>query len=122
MHRSLELNRKHIAEAFVEYCKRRSGGHPVCTVIAGGKPVILGDLTAGAVHRCLTDCFEVECFKTYGQANSLQLLSSTYPGMLSKDNSKLTPEGIEFMEGLMSNAVEIALKNPKDNTLGLEMY
>ncbi|MNP33057.1 hypothetical protein D3C76_1262710 [compost metagenome] len=84
--------------------------------------VILGELRAEAVHRCLTDCFEVECYKKYGQANSLKLLASTYSGMLNKDNSKLTPEGIEFMTSLMTNAVEIALKNPQDNTLGLEMY
>lgn len=122
MNRSLELNRKHIAEAFVEYCKRRSGGHPVCTVIVQNKPVILGCLTADAVHRCLTDCFEVKCFQKYGQAKSMKLLDETYASLLTKDNSKLTLEGLDFMTELMSNAVEIALVNPKDNTLGLEIY
>ncbi|MBY4850907.1 hypothetical protein L8N14_001420 [Serratia marcescens] len=122
MNRSIELNRKHIAEAFVDYCKRRSGGHPVFSVTVNRQQVILGELSVEAVHRCLTDCFEVECFKKYGQANSLKLLASTYAGMLNKDNSKLSPEGIEFMASLMSNAVEMALKNPQDNTLGLEMY
>jgi hypothetical protein len=122
MTHSIELNRKHIAVAFVDYCKRRSGGHPVCTVTVNRQQVILGELSADAVHRCLTDCFEVECYKKYGQANSLKLLATTYSGMLNKDNSKLTSEGIEFMTSLMSNAVEMALKNPQDNTLGLEMY
>lgn len=122
MTHSIELNRKHFAEAFVDYCKRRSGGHPVCTVMVNRQQVILSELSADAVLRCLTDCFEVECYKKYGQASSLKLLAATYSGMLNRDNSKLTPEGIEFMTSLMSNAVEVALNNPQDNTLGLEMY
>lgn len=73
-------------------------------------------------HRCLKDCFEVECIKKYGRASSQSLLESTYQGMLNKDNTKLTPEGIEFMSSLMANAVEIALKDPKGNHFGLEMY
>ncbi|MBH1930896.1 hypothetical protein [Serratia rubidaea] len=122
MNRSIELNRKHISEAFVDYCKRRSGGHPVCTVIVNRQQVIIGELRVEAVLRCLTDCFEAACFEKYGQANSIKLLASTYAGMLNKDNSKLSPEGIEFMALLMSNAVEVALKNPQNNTLGLELY
>lgn len=122
MSHALELNRKHVAEAFVDYCKRRNGGHPVCPVAANGQAVIISELSSAAVLRCLTDCFEQECFRKYGHHQSLKLLVSTYSALLSKDNSKLTPEGIEFMAELMSNAVEIALKNPKDNTLGLEMY
>lgn len=119
---AFELSRKHISDAFIDYCKRRSGGLPVCAVKAAGKQVILGELTSQAVYRCLTDCFEVACFAKYGPDNSQQLLTATYSGMLNHDASKLTPEGIEFMEGVMSNAVEMALNNPKDNTLGLEMY
>ncbi|MFI8417719.1 hypothetical protein ACQKDS_14790 [Serratia sp. NPDC078593] len=122
MTHSIELNRKHITEAFVDYCKRRSGGHPVCTVTVNRQQVIIGELRVEAVHRCLTECFEAACFKKYGKANSFKLLVSTYSGMLNKDNSKLTPEGIEFMNSLMSNAVEVALKNPTNNILGLEMY
>ena len=113
---------EHIANAFVDYCKRRNCGHSVCVVTVGRKQIILGDLTADGVHRCLKDCFEVECIKKYGKASSQSLLESTYPGMLNKDNTKLTPEGIEFMSSLMANAVEIALKDPKGNHFGLEMY
>jgi hypothetical protein len=122
MSHQLELNRKHIAGAFVEYCKRRSGGHPVCTVKVKRKQVILGELSTDAVCRCLKDCFEAQCHKEYGQAGSTELLTSTYSSMTNKDNSKLTEEGIEFMADIMSNAVEIALKDPKNNSLGLEMY
>lgn len=122
MNKNIESNRKHIANAFVDYCKRRNCVHSVCVVTVGRKQIILGDLTADGVHRCLKDCFEVECIKKYGKASSKSLLESTYPGMLNKDNTKLTPEGIEFMSSLMANAVEIALKDPKGNHFGLEMY
>ncbi|MBD8154862.1 hypothetical protein [Pantoea agglomerans] len=119
---AFEKSRKHIADAFIDYCKRRSGGHPVCAVKVRGKQVILGELTSQAVYRCLTDCFEVACFARYGTDNSQQLLTATYSGMLNHDGSKLTPEGIGFMEDVMSNAVEMALKDPRNNSLGLEMY
>lgn len=122
MNNSLELNRNRIAGAFLEYCKRLSGGHPLCTVKVKRKQVILGELSTDAVCRCLKDCFEAQCNKEYGQASSIELLTSTYSGMLNKDNSKLTQEGIEFMADIMSNAVEIALTHPKNNSLGLEMY
>lgn len=68
MNKNIESNRKHIANAFVDYCKRRNCGHSVCVVTVGRKQIILGDLTADGVHRCLKDCFEVECIKnTEGQ-------------------------------------------------------
>lgn len=63
MNKNIESNRKHIANAFVDYCKRRNCGHSVCVVTVGRKQIILGDLTADGVHRCLKDCFEVECIK-----------------------------------------------------------
>lgn len=121
MSKNIESNRKHIANAFVDFCKRRNSGHSVCVITLGRKQIILENLTADGVNRCLKDCFEVECIKEYGNTSSQSLLESTYPEMLNKDNTKLTPEGVEFVTSVMANAVEIALKNPKENRFGLEL-
>lgn len=122
MSTQIELNRKHIAQAFVDYCRRRNGGLPVMAVTIGKQSVILSGLTVEAISRCLTDCFEVACFQKFGRNKALEQVTSAYSGMLNRDNTKLTVEGIEFMTSVMNNSVEIALKNPKDNTFGLEMY
>ncbi len=47
------------------------------------------------------------------------MLVETYSGMMTKDNSRLTPEGVEFMNEVMTAAITAALANPKDNTFGL---
>lgn len=122
MSTQIELNRKHIAQAFVDYCRRRNGGLPVMAVTIGKQSIILSGLTVEAISRCLTDCFEVACFQKFGRNKGLEQVTSAYSGMLNRDNTKLTQEGIEFMTAVMNNSVEIALKNPKDNTFGLEMY
>ncbi|QBH98436.1 hypothetical protein EKN56_19795 [Limnobaculum zhutongyuii] len=122
MSTQIKLNRKHIAQAFLDYCRCRNGGHSVMAVTVGSQKIILSDLTVDAISRCLTDCFEVKCFQKLGRDKAMPQLMATYSGMLNKDNTKLMPEGIEFMNLVMTNSVEIALKNPKDNTFGLEMY
>lgn len=118
----LNLNREHIAKAFLEYCNKRSGGHPATTVNIGNQVIIISNLTVELILRCLTDCFEPKCFNKYGRDKATVTLADTYQSFLSKDNSKLTPNGVDFMSSLMDNCVEIALKNPENNTLGLELY
>lgn len=121
MNRTMELNRKHLAHVFLDFCQRQSGGDSVMVVTVGRKKIVLSDLSVKAICRCLTDSFEVKCYQEIGRENALKQLADTYSDMLNRDNTKLTPDGIEFMTAVMTNSVEIALKKPKDNTFGLEM-
>ncbi|SMG37450.1 hypothetical protein [Cedecea sp. NFIX57] len=119
---SLELNRKHIAGAFVEYCKKRHQGLPVLNILAGRKPVVIGSLSEHAVCKCLIHTFEMQCIQKYGADKGITLLSETYSEMLSKDKSRLMPDGVDFIHEVMKEAVSAAIKNPVGNPFGLEMY
>ena len=119
---SLELNRKHIADAFVNYCCLRNGGSAMMNVVVNRQVVALGNLTLEAVASCLINSMELQCFRKFGRDKGVTMLAETYAGMLSKDNSRLTFDGVEFMNEVMKTAVTAALANPKDNNFGLEIY
>lgn len=119
---SLELNRKHIADAFIHYCRLRNNGQAVLNLMVKKQVVALDNLTEEAVASCLINSIELQCFRKFGSGKGLPMLSETYAGMLTKDNSRLTSEGVEFMNEVMKEAVTAALENPKDNKSGLEIY
>lgn len=119
---SLELNRKHIADAFINYCRLRNSGQAVLNLMVKKQVVALDNLTAQAVSNCLINSIELQCFRKFGRDKGLVMLSDTYAGILTKDNSRLTSEGVEFMNEVMKEAVTAALENPKDNNFGLEIY
>lgn len=119
---TLELNRKHIAGAFIEYCMKRHQGMPVLNLLVGRQPVVLGSLSEHAVCNCLIHTFEKQCIQKYGAGKAASMLTETYSGMLSKDNSRLMPDGVDFINEVMKEAVSAAIKNPADNLFGLEMY
>lgn len=120
--KSLELNRKHIADAFIHYCRMRNSGSAVLNLVVKKQVVALDNLTEEAVACCLMNSIELQCFRKFGRSKGLSMLSETYTGMLNKDNSRLTSEGVEFMNEVMKEAVTAALENPKDNKSGLEIY
>ncbi|HEM8505041.1 MULTISPECIES: hypothetical protein [Citrobacter] len=119
---SLELNRKHIADAFIHYCRLRNSGSAVLNLMVKKQVVALDNLTGEAIASCLINSIELQCFRKFGRDKGLSMLSETYAGMLTKDNSRLTSEGVEFMNEVMKEAVTAALDNPKDNNFGLEIY
>lgn len=119
---SLELNRKHIADAFIHYCRLRNSGSAVLNLMVKKQVVALDNLTEEAVARCLINSMELQCFRKFGRDKGVTMLAETYAGMLSKDNSRLTSDGVEFMNEVMKEAVTSALENPKDNNFGLEIY
>lgn len=119
---SLELNRKHIADAFIHYCRLRNSGSAVLNLMVKKQVVALDNLTGEAIAICLINSIEPQCFRKFGRDMGLSMLSETYAGMLTKDNSRLTSEGVEFMNEVMKEAVTAALDNPKDNNFGLEIY
>lgn len=119
---ALELNRKHIADAFVNYCCLQNGGSAMTNVVVKRQVVELGNLTPKTVANCLINSMELQCFNEFGRDRSVMMLSETYAGMLSKDNSRLTSEGVEFMNEVMKTAVIAVLSNPSDNNFGLEIY
>lgn len=118
---ALELNRKHIADAFVNYCRLKSGGTAVLNLVVKKQVVVLGDLAPESVAGCLINSIELQCIRKFGRDKGLSMLSETYAGMLTKDNSRLTSEGVEFMNEVMKEVVTAALDNP-DNKFGLEIY
>ncbi|MDM3050967.1 hypothetical protein OGV87_10205 [Citrobacter sp. CK183] len=119
---SLELNRKHIADAFIHYCRLRNSGSAVLNLMVKKQVVALDNLTGEAIASCLINSIELQCFRKFGRDKGLSMLSETYAGMLTKDNSRLTSEGVEFMNEVMKETVTAALDNPKDNNFGLEIY
>lgn len=122
INQSLELNRKHVADAFIHYCRLRNNGSAVLNLMVKKQVVALDNLTESAVTNCLTNSIELQCFRKFGRDKGLSMLNETYAGMLNKDNSRLTPEGVEFMNEVMKEAVTAALGNPKNNNFGLEIY
>lgn len=119
---SLELNRKHIADAFIHYCRLRNNGSAVLNLMVKRQVVALDNLTESAISSCLINSIELQCLRKFGSDKGLQMLNDTYAGMLTKDCSRLTSEGVEFMNEVMKEAVTAALNNPKDNSFGLEIY
>lgn len=119
---SLEINRRHIADAFINYCRLRNSGSAVLNLMVKKQVVALDNLTAAAVENCLVHSIELQCFSKFGRDGGLPMLVETYSGMMTKDNSRLTPEGVEFMNEVMTAAITAALANPKDNNFGLEIY
>ena len=119
---ALELNRKHIADAFVNYCRLHNAGLAMINVVVKRQVITLSDLTPTAVVRCLINSMELQCFRELGRDKGIPILIETYAGMLSKDNSRLISEGVEFMNEVMKTAVTAALENPKCNNFGLEIY
>ncbi|WP_316391087.1 hypothetical protein [Citrobacter farmeri] len=119
---SLELNRKHIADAFIHYCRLRNNDSAILNLMVKKQVVALGNLTEAAVASCLINSIERQCLHKFGRDKGLPVLSETYAGMLTKDNSRLTSEGVEFMNEVMKEAVTVALENPKDNNFSLEIY
>nr|DAM78901.1 MAG TPA: protein of unknown function (DUF5375) [Caudoviricetes sp.] len=118
---SLELNRKHIADAFINYCRLRNNGSAVLNLMVKRQVVALDNLTESAISNCLINSIEFQCLRKFGSDKGLSMLSETYAGMLTKDNSRLTSEGVEFMNEVMKEAVTAALGNP-NNKFGLEIY
>lgn len=119
---SLELNRKHIADAFINYCRLRNNGSAVLNLMVKRQVVALDNLTESAISNCLINSIELQCLRKFGSDRGMSMLSETYAGMLTKDNSRLTSEGVEFMNEVMRETVTSALENPKDNNFGLEIY
>ncbi|ELO0986029.1 hypothetical protein RZD54_001374 [Citrobacter freundii] len=119
---SLELNRKHIADAFINYCRLRNNGSAVLNLMVKRQVVALDNLTESAISNCLINSIELQCLRKFGSDRGMSMLSETYAGMLTKDNSRLTSEGVEFMNEVMKETVTSALENPKDNNFGLEIY
>lgn len=119
---ALELHRKHIADAFVNYCRMHNAGLALINVVVKRQVITLSDLTPTAVACCLINSMELQCFRKFGRDKGMPILMETYAGMLSKDNSRLTSEGVEFMNEVMKTAVTAALENPKNNKFGLEIY
>lgn len=122
INQSLELNRKHVADAFIQYCRLRNNGSAVLNLMVKKQVVALDNLTAEAVASCLINSIEFQCLRKFGRDKGLPVLNDTYAGMLNKDNSRLTSEGIEFMNEVMKEAVTEAMRNPKKNNFGLEIY
>jgi hypothetical protein len=118
---TLELNRKHIAGAFIEHCMKRNQGKPVLNLVVGRQLVAISALSEYAVCNCLIHTFEMQCIQKYGSGKGIPMLTETYSEMLKKDNSKLTPDGVDFINEVMKEAVSAAIKNPADNKFGLEM-
>lgn len=119
---SLELNRKHIADAFINYCRLRNNGSAVLNLMVKRQVVALDNLTESAISNCLINSIELQCLRKFGSDRGMSMLSETCAGMLTKDNSRLTSEGVEFMNEVMKETVTSALENPKDNNFGLEIY
>ncbi|MCT7051732.1 hypothetical protein, partial [Salmonella enterica] len=100
----------------------RNNGSAVLNLMVKRQVVALDNLTESAISNCLINSIELQCLRKFGSDRGMSMLSETYAGMLTKDNSRLTSEGVEFMNEVMKETVTSALENPKDNNFGLEIY
>lgn len=118
---NLENNRKHMAAAFIEYCRLNNNGEPALKSVIGRKVVEINNLTVQSVSRCLRESIEKQCLDRYGQEQGAIIMSETYSSLLSRDNSKLTLDGVDLMNEVMAEVIRAALKAPKTNKFGLEI-
>ncbi|MDZ7322063.1 hypothetical protein N4G41_10505 [Kosakonia sacchari] len=118
---NLENNRKHMAAAFIEYCRLNNHGEPTLKSVIGRKVVEINNLTVQSVSRCLKESIEKQCSDRYGQEQGAIIMSETYSSLLSRDNSKLNRDGVDLMNEVMAEVIKAALKAPKTNKFGLEI-
>ncbi|MBS3894998.1 hypothetical protein [Serratia marcescens] len=112
---NIALNRRRIALAYLDFCQRHFGGK-WSDVVISKKKVVRVDLTQECVEALMKEFIENMVRAEFGIAGGQEQIARTYDAMLSKDRSKLTRRGKEWMEEAMFDAVAYKLQNP-DSTL-----
>ncbi|WON77802.1 hypothetical protein [Serratia sp. UGAL515B_01] len=106
----IELNRRRIAAAYLDFCQRHYGGKWVDIVVSQRKGVRV-DITQQSIERCMIAQIEESCREEFGRKEGDNHITKLYGGMLSR-NHCLTFIGSTVMEEMMKAAVSDALENP----------
>ncbi|MFV8926266.1 hypothetical protein ABQ431_08225 [Serratia fonticola] len=110
----IDLNRKRIALAYLNFCKKQYGGEWADIVISKHKGVRI-DITISNIEALMKVYIENMLCAEFGIANAQKQVAASYDAMLDQFG-KLTPFGEDAMDDMMRDAVAYKLENP-DSTL-----
>lgn len=106
----IELNRRRIALAYLDFCQRHYGGDWANVTI--NKAMVRVEVSQVSIELCLKEIVEKQLRAEYGIADGQRQIATSYGAMLNRDASKLTPLGAQVMEEMMLDAVTDKLQNP----------
>lgn len=112
----IELNRRRIALAYLDFCQRHFYGKWV-NVVLESKARVRVEITQQSIEHCMLTLIEQPGYEEFGRLAGESNITTLYTGMLNRDASKLTPLGVTVLEEMMLAAVTDALQHPEKNTL-----
>ncbi|CAI1046662.1 hypothetical protein [Serratia ficaria] len=116
MKNKIELNRRRIALAYLDFCQRHFGGK-WSDVVVTKKKVVRVDLTQECIEALMKEFIENMVRAEFGITGGQEQIAKSYDAMLSKDRSRLTPLGKSAMEEALIDAVAYKLNNPSSQLL-----
>ncbi|HBE9089091.1 TPA: hypothetical protein KNG84_001098 [Serratia fonticola] len=111
----IELNRKRIALAYLNFCKKQYGGEWADIVISKRKGVRI-DITISNIEALMKIYIENMLCAEFGLAAAQKQVTVSYDAMLD-ELGKLTPLGEGAMDDMMRDAVAEKLQNPGSKLL-----
>lgn len=113
---NIALNRRRIALAYLDHCRRHFGGK-WSDVVISKKKVVRVDLTQECIEALMKEFIENMVRAEFGITGGQEQIAKSYDAMLSKDRSRLTPLGKSVMEEAFIDAVAYKLNNPSSELL-----
>ncbi|HEJ7174570.1 TPA: hypothetical protein SMF89_004600 [Serratia marcescens] len=113
---NIALNRRRIALAYLDHCRRHFGGK-WSDVVISKKKVVRVDLTQECIEALMKEFIENMVRAEFGITGGQEQIAKSYDAMLSKDRSRLTPLGKSVMEEAFIDAVAYKLNNPNSQLL-----
>ncbi|MDH1318755.1 hypothetical protein N5C39_10315 [Enterobacter bugandensis] len=107
MKQLIEIRRRHLVQAKLDSVIRRTGGNIQMAKLDNGSlfPV---ELSEEILAKALIKLFEGMIYDTHKRSEAESIIAGHYADCLGK--SKLTPEGVYFMDALIETLAEEATK------------
>lgn len=106
----VQLNRRRIAAAYLDFCQRHAGGNWSDVVVDSNKVVRI-DVSQESIEQVMSLFIENQLVAEFGISSSQSMITSAYDAMMNH-NGKLTPMGVTWLKDAMAAAVTDKLENP----------
>lgn len=117
---TIELNRRRIAVAYLDFCQRHFGGK-WADVVMSKKKVVRVEISQKSIEAVMGEFIENMLRAEFGISAGQQQIANSYDAMLSKDRSHLTQLGKDAMEEALLDAVAYQQQNPNSTLLQVVM-
>lgn len=112
----IELNRKRIALAYLNFCQRHYGGKWADVLLPRKRKAVRVDVSLNSIEQVMKIYIENMLCAEFGIVAAQQQITTSYDAMLSH-TGKLTPLGVTSMEEAFVDAVTDKLQNPNSTLL-----